>query len=366
MSPLMFVHPFTKDHFTKSTQWVSLTRAAAVAAVHDRIVEPWFATFAGSRWRCRFIQEALQIFPEIEKLLQRGVNLRTRHAAMQLRRNNALPPNFTQGEILDGILPEPRDISTRGGAARATAGSSISASAVPFWASGLRSIFARNRGQVPDAPVSPLDNLTPVQQEALESYRRELKIQPPTWAYMPFDLSKWTQHDQASAQAATGGVRSTAEEIAEGAGMSVEEQQREQIWESLLGGRRSQTDRRRLLAGDDEATDVSEAAHQVDATQLHSAANPGRKVAGQQGLEMARARRQAVKMGGGAMKSAVMEREMKRLEDQAASDDKKEEEKREDIMLRHNKASEYVQGRLTQRSGFFTRVPSLLICVVLK
>jgi hypothetical protein len=50
-----------------------------------------------------------------------------------------------------------------------------------------------------------------------------------------------------------------------------------------------------------------------------------------------------------------VEREIKRLEAQAESDDKKEEEKREDIMLRHNKASEYVQGRLTQRSGFFSR-----------
>lgn len=333
MSPLMFVHPFTKDHFTKSTQWVSLTRAAAVAAVHDRIVEPWFATFAGSRWRCRFIAEATQIFPEIERLLQRGVNLRTRHAAMQLRRNNALPPNFTQGEILDGILPEPRDTSNRGSAAHSTTGgSSVSTSAVPFWASGLRSVFAHKRGQEPQAPVSPLDNLTPVQQEALESYRRELKIQPPTWAYMPFDLSKWKKHDGPDAQA----TRSSSAVVSEQGGaegeeqqISDEEQQREQIWASLLGGQR--------------------------ASHSRGAARHGRKILQGQGLTTARARRAAGKAGGGAMKSAVMEREMKRLEEQTASDDKKEEEKREDIMMRHNKASEYVQGRLTQRAGFFTR-----------
>ena len=58
MSPYMFVAPFTKDHFSKTTEWVSLTRATATAVVHDRIVESWFATFGGSRWRCAFLSEA--------------------------------------------------------------------------------------------------------------------------------------------------------------------------------------------------------------------------------------------------------------------------------------------------------------------
>lgn len=49
LSPLMFVAPFTKDHFSKTNQWVSVSRAVAFAVVHDRIVEPCFATFAGSR-----------------------------------------------------------------------------------------------------------------------------------------------------------------------------------------------------------------------------------------------------------------------------------------------------------------------------
>lgn len=137
---------------------------------------------------------------------------------------------------------------------------------------------------------------------------------------------------------------------------------REQIWASLLGGHGKDSDRRRLraqLLGASEDAAEEEGAFEFEQVLEDSGSGrdskPVRKIAAPEGLEMARARRQAIRMGGGAMKSAVMEREMKRLERQAASDDLKEEEKREDIMLRHNKASEYVQGRLTQRSGFFTR-----------
>ena len=54
----MFVPPFTRDHLKKHSQWVSLTRATAFAAVHDEIVEPWFATFSEPRWRCSFVSEA--------------------------------------------------------------------------------------------------------------------------------------------------------------------------------------------------------------------------------------------------------------------------------------------------------------------
>jgi hypothetical protein len=61
MSPLMFAHPFTMEHLGKSSQWTTLTRAAAVAAVHDRIVEPWFDTFAGVHWRCNFLSESFQV-----------------------------------------------------------------------------------------------------------------------------------------------------------------------------------------------------------------------------------------------------------------------------------------------------------------
>ena len=38
-----------------------LTREAAYAVVHDRIVEPWFATFAGRRWRCKYLNESVDI-----------------------------------------------------------------------------------------------------------------------------------------------------------------------------------------------------------------------------------------------------------------------------------------------------------------
>ena len=61
MSPLMFAHPFTQESLGKSSQWVTLTRATATAAVHDRIVEPWLETFAGVHWRCAFVSEAFQV-----------------------------------------------------------------------------------------------------------------------------------------------------------------------------------------------------------------------------------------------------------------------------------------------------------------
>lgn len=399
----MFVDPFTKDHFTKTTQWVSLTRAAAVAAVHDRIVEPWFATFAGSRWRCRFIEEARQIFPELEKLVQKGVNLRTRHAAMQLRRNNALPPNFTQGELLEGLLPAPRDVSQHGATKES---GQISASSVPFWASGLRSIFSRGQGTKSQQQESPLLSLTPVQKAALDSYRRELKIQPPTWAYMPFDLSKWGPEFQATSVLPSRSRRDAGGLLQESGPVidpTVEAQERDRIWNSLLGGRSTVAESRRRLAeavvtspehSDDEIEGwgfeyeysynsmfysdsqyddmpsydmYAGHAHDDDDGVLEASAKlpevlsaPGRRLSAPEGLEMARARRQAARNGGTKVKSMVIEREMKRLEAQAEADDKKEQDKREDIMLRHNKASEYVQGRLTQRSGVFARAPPTL------
>lgn len=77
----MFVSPFTKDSLGKSSQWVTLTRAAAVAAVHDRIVEPWFETFAGVHWRCKFIAESLQA--RFEPLLGLNLNSLVHFVAME-------------------------------------------------------------------------------------------------------------------------------------------------------------------------------------------------------------------------------------------------------------------------------------------
>ena len=57
-SPWMFTAHFPKDTLQKGSQWFALTRASAHAAVHDRIVEPWFAAFAGSHWRCAFLDTA--------------------------------------------------------------------------------------------------------------------------------------------------------------------------------------------------------------------------------------------------------------------------------------------------------------------
>lgn len=57
----VFRAPFRKDHLHKTSQWVTLTRAAATAAVHDRVVEPWMATFATRAWRCEYIREAPEV-----------------------------------------------------------------------------------------------------------------------------------------------------------------------------------------------------------------------------------------------------------------------------------------------------------------
>ena len=83
LSPYMFTRHVTKNHFQKSSQWVSLTRAAAYLAVHDRIVEPWFATFGGAHWRCRFIEEGALVLDGCRGAAGRG---RARGERQQLGR----------------------------------------------------------------------------------------------------------------------------------------------------------------------------------------------------------------------------------------------------------------------------------------
>ena len=68
--PFMFRHPFRAAHFRKGPEWVSLTRAAAFAAVHDRAVEPWVFTFALGGWKCEFRREGSAMLAGVHALLK--------------------------------------------------------------------------------------------------------------------------------------------------------------------------------------------------------------------------------------------------------------------------------------------------------
>ena len=99
LSPWMFTDKFPKDAFQKAGQWVSLSRAAAHAAVHDRIVEPWFATFAGSVWRCAAVDEGERMLDGVAALRQQGTAVKEHPEALraQLQAAGYLPRPFRQG-----------------------------------------------------------------------------------------------------------------------------------------------------------------------------------------------------------------------------------------------------------------------------
>jgi hypothetical protein len=103
----MFIKYFTKDQFKKSSQWVSLTRSAAYAAMHDRIVEPWFATFAGVHWRCAFVEEGQLALDGVAALLRSNVEIASGSSAatLQLRARALLPKNFSTGLALTVSIP---------------------------------------------------------------------------------------------------------------------------------------------------------------------------------------------------------------------------------------------------------------------
>ena len=271
LSPYMFVSPFTKDHFSKTTQWVSLTRAAATVAVHDRVVEAWFATFGGSRWRCVFLSEARVLLPEVARLAARGVQIPDRNAALQLKRHGALPANFSQGELLEGILPgTPGAPPARGVGLRGGFTGGLTA-ALAGWGGGRR--------------ADP--ELTAAQRDAVEAYRRELRLRPPSWAYLPFD----TPREQLVGAGA--GVEDSPEAIAA----------REAIWNSLLGT-------------------------QSAARDLRGAAVSG-----------PRAR-------GGSRE--LLQGDLVRLSKEEREETSKEEARRQDILKSHDNLSQYVNGRLEQ------------------
>lgn len=105
VSPYMFTKHVPKEHFMKTTQWVTLTRAAAYVAVHDRLAEPWFATFAGSHWRCAFIEEGKLVLDGVAQLLRQDQAIVSGHnaAALQLRTHGLLPQNFSTGAFCCGL-----------------------------------------------------------------------------------------------------------------------------------------------------------------------------------------------------------------------------------------------------------------------
>ena len=102
MSPYMFMSHFYTNSFQKTTQWVALTRAAAFLAVHDAVAEPWFATFAGSHWRCAFRDEGALVLEGVQKLLREGVEILKGNSAatLQLRRRGLVPRSFSAGALL--------------------------------------------------------------------------------------------------------------------------------------------------------------------------------------------------------------------------------------------------------------------------
>lgn len=84
----------------KSTQWLALTRAAATAIVHDRLIEPWFAAFAGTHPRCEFWRDGARALDGAVAMLTEGAApaYGCRAAlAQQLQERGYLPVPFDFG-----------------------------------------------------------------------------------------------------------------------------------------------------------------------------------------------------------------------------------------------------------------------------
>jgi hypothetical protein len=71
ITPYAFREPIWPQHLQHGPQWVALTRAAALAAVHDAVMQPWFATFAGHLPRsCEFLKDGSALLSAVHALLQ--------------------------------------------------------------------------------------------------------------------------------------------------------------------------------------------------------------------------------------------------------------------------------------------------------
>jgi hypothetical protein len=180
ISPLMFVEPLTKEHFSKGSQWLTLTRASAYVLVHDRIVEPWLATFGGSRWRCRFISEARELAPYLPSLIKLDGRIGWGESIVQLQRHNALPLGFSQGEVYSESVPPAQQQRRQVLGSRLVLVSAGQAG-MPHWAvAAARALVDTLRGTQWRARMSP------AQAEAHHEYRSLLDLQkPPTWALLP-------------------------------------------------------------------------------------------------------------------------------------------------------------------------------------
>lgn len=89
VTPYGFVEPVTSDHFRKGSQWVAVTRATAYASVHDQILEPWFATFAGAHWRCVYLEESKAVLAAVNELQLRGMPIPESSLVTRFRRCGA-------------------------------------------------------------------------------------------------------------------------------------------------------------------------------------------------------------------------------------------------------------------------------------
>ena len=96
----MFTARVPANTVQKGGQWLVLSRAAAFAAVHDRIVEPWFAAMAGHRWRCAYLRDGGYLLDDVVQMQARHkqVPLDDPEAYLALlQRRRSLPLPFTFG-----------------------------------------------------------------------------------------------------------------------------------------------------------------------------------------------------------------------------------------------------------------------------
>ena len=101
LSPWMFTRHVPKNTIQKGSQWAAFSRAAAYAVAYDRIVEPWFATFAGAHWRCAYLRDAPRALDGIAAMEDADAELAAEREDLvaTLQRAQYLPVPFTQGAL---------------------------------------------------------------------------------------------------------------------------------------------------------------------------------------------------------------------------------------------------------------------------
>ena len=84
-NPWAFTDHFRSDKLQPASQWVVLTHAAAHICVHDRLVEPWFATFGNRLDRCEIDAGQAAVLDAAARVEARGDELDFDHLEEQLR-----------------------------------------------------------------------------------------------------------------------------------------------------------------------------------------------------------------------------------------------------------------------------------------